>query len=213
MKTIYFVRHGETNANVGDLHGSASDLLTEKGHEQAKFIAERCTKLPLEALIVSPFERTKQTAHYITERTGLVSEECDLFIENRFVTKYESRPRLEEGEAKQALDLITKNWGTPGYHVGDEKNFEELISRTNKALAFLAARKEEHVAVVTHGAFLRNMIGVAMCGELFTPEISNVFYRSLRVMENTALSVFTFDETKQENQWSLKIWNDHAHLG
>ena len=71
MKTIYFVRHGESTANIGfpTYQGEASDL-TEKGIEQAKFIAMRCKKLRVDALLASTANRAKQTAEYIGKEIG-----------------------------------------------------------------------------------------------------------------------------------------------
>lgn len=211
MKYFYFVRHGESESNVGDFHSGSSTPLTQKGREQAQAIAERCASLPLEALIVSTYIRTKQTAEYIIAKTGLKPEESNLFTENRFISAFEGKLR-EDPESQAALKLVMENWGKPGFHVADEENFDDIRVRAAAALEFLANRKEQHVGIVSHGGFLRNVVGQALFAEQFDARVSNIFYHSLHVMENTALTVMTYDEENAAYPWRLVVWNDQAHL-
>src|SRR6202012_399994 len=70
MKRIYLVRHGESRANVRgtkNFEGGESPL-TEKGVEQARFIAERASKIPVELLVASDMKRAQDTAGAIVER-------------------------------------------------------------------------------------------------------------------------------------------------
>jgi probable phosphoglycerate mutase len=210
MKRIYFVRHGQTAINALPLtHSSPENPLNEKGHAQAEFIAERCSKLPIEALISSPYERARQTAGHIKEKTGLTPVESDLFGECRFISSYFDKTRTEESEA--ALAEIIAHWGED-FHVADEENFADIFMRARKALDFLVARPEQNIGVVTHGLFLRQLVGVGLFGENYTPEISNVFLKSLDTI-NTGLTVMQYDENNSKHPWMLWVWNDHAHLG
>ena len=72
MKTVYFVRHGESEANTGEapVFQGPTSLLTEKGKEQARFIAKRVSKLSFDAIISSPAVRTIATADAIREEVG-----------------------------------------------------------------------------------------------------------------------------------------------
>lgn len=212
MKTIYFVRHGESEANVGMFHGKSTTPLTQKGHEQGRFIGERCAALPLQALITSTYVRTTETAAYISEKTKLIPQESDLFVENGFVSELWDAPRSDP-RSVHASKMIADNWGVPGYRFADEETFADIVGRVDKALDLLSKRPEEHIGVVTHGGFLRNIAGRAMFGEGFTPQVSDVFFRTLQVMENTALTILTYDEQRGEKPWKLVVWNDHAHLG
>src|SRR5690348_4865955 len=62
MQTIWFIRHGESEGNVGvRTIDPASIQLTTKGQEQARQVAQAFHEAP--ALIVtSPYMRAKQTA-------------------------------------------------------------------------------------------------------------------------------------------------------
>jgi broad specificity phosphatase PhoE len=121
MKRIYFVRHGESEANVSDNHSGPLTPLTPRGHEQAAFIAERCSRLHLDTLITSTYVRAMQTAKYIAEKTGLNPIESDLFVENRFVSASFGKPRSTP-ELIEAMQKIVDHWGAPGYHAADEEN-------------------------------------------------------------------------------------------
>ena len=83
MKTVYLVRHGESSANVGatKYFEGAESPLTEKGTEQARYIAERCTKLPIDLLVASTVKRAQQTASAISERINKPITSSELFVE------------------------------------------------------------------------------------------------------------------------------------
>ena len=61
-KIVYFVRHGESEANITPVYQPLGSPLSDKGRQQAKLIAERIAKVSFEALVVSPLFRAKETA-------------------------------------------------------------------------------------------------------------------------------------------------------
>lgn len=69
MTTFYFVRHGQTTANATGLkQGTINDErthLTEKGHAQAAHLAEQFDVSTMDALFVSPLDRTQETAAHL----------------------------------------------------------------------------------------------------------------------------------------------------
>src|SRR3990167_5638789 len=69
MKTIYIVRHGESHINVSPtwIDDDSPDL-TELGSEQARAIAERVSKLPIEVMITSTMRRTIATEEIIGDK-------------------------------------------------------------------------------------------------------------------------------------------------
>lgn len=210
MKKIYFVRHGETEVNATQLtHSSPTNPLSEKGRQQAEFIATRMSKLPLEALITSIFTRAKETAEAISKKTGLPAEPSELFGEALFISKYWDQPRTPE--SLLAYKNIYAHWGVPGYHEGNEENFEEVIERADKALSFLAQRPETHIGVVTHGLFLKTLLARALFGKDVTPKEQTAFAVGL-LTQNTGLTIMNYTP-EGETLWQLWTWNDHAHLG
>src|SRR5687768_8896663 len=87
-KTIYFIRHGEAEANAqGLLAGTRNDSpLTDRGRAQAKDAAELVAKLPIEVMIVSPLSRAQETASIIAEAIGYTGPTVTepLFMERDF---------------------------------------------------------------------------------------------------------------------------------
>jgi broad specificity phosphatase PhoE len=210
MKKIYFVRHGESEGNAGPIRQSAETPLTETGRRQAEFIAKRCAKLPIEAVISSTMVRARETSARISKELFLPVEHSDLFMERRKASIVVGKPK-DDPETIAIEKVQKENFHTPGYRHSDEESFEDLVTRTKAALNYLASRPEENILVVTHGYFLRMIVAYVTLGEkLSTKEMerfADVFH-----MENTGLSIIGHNE-KKDNPWWLWVWNDHAHLG
>lgn len=86
MPTVLLVRHGRTQANAtGVLAGwTPGVVLDEKGRQQAADLARRLSHVPLAGAVVSPLERTRETAEILlADRDGIVRHddarvgECD----------------------------------------------------------------------------------------------------------------------------------------
>ncbi|GHU10012.1 hypothetical protein FACS1894185_0360 [Betaproteobacteria bacterium] len=70
MRTITFIRHGQSNANAGGVTQENHAIqLTALGLHQAEQIA-RLLPAHVPEILVSPFERTRATARPYCERTG-----------------------------------------------------------------------------------------------------------------------------------------------
>ena len=70
--TIYLVRHGETYDNARQvMQGQVQGDLNERGREQARQVAQRLAKEPVDVVIASDLRRAIQTAEYIAAEHGL----------------------------------------------------------------------------------------------------------------------------------------------
>ena len=80
---LYFVRHGESEANVLQVYSNNSHLhpLTEKGRGQAHALAESLQGLPLSKIYYSPVLRATQTAAILASELQLPSEMADALRE------------------------------------------------------------------------------------------------------------------------------------
>jgi ribonuclease H / adenosylcobalamin/alpha-ribazole phosphatase len=211
-KVVYFVRHGQSNDNAAPVFQSPESPLSDKGREQARSIAERVSKISFEALIASPFERAKETAEVIAKTTGRELEYSDLFVERMKPASINGKSH-EDREADALWREWRKSLYTPGMRVADGENFDDIISRADRALAFLKDRAEKSMVVVTHGYFLRTMIARVLLGELLSAEALRRF-QHMSSMENTGLTVLRYHGTSEEDSsWRLWVYNDHAHLG
>ncbi len=211
-KIVYFIRHGQSEDNVTPVFQSPNSPLNEKGQKQAGSIAERISKLSFDALIASPFQRAKQTAETITKVTGKEAEYSELFVE-RIKPTYVNGKSHEDQKASSLWRDWEKSLYTPGVRVEDGENFDDLLSRADKALAFLKDHKERSLVVVTHGYFLKTIVARVLLGDLLSGEAFKRFQR-VASMENTGLTVLRFQSGFEEDPtWRLWIYNDHAHLG
>lgn len=210
-KKIYFVRHGQIDANVRKIHSDETFPLTEQGHAQAKFIAQRAAKLPIEAVVSSTMVRSRETAEHIAEALGLVPEYSDLFVESHGIGTFVGRS-IDDAEAMHGYAQLHEHYGTPGWRYLDEETFEDHTRRAKRALEYLADMKAEHVLVVTHGLFLSILAAHVLCALEPTPAEIKRITGSMQ-MENTGISIFRYKNDGSDNPWHIWVWNDHTHLG
>lgn len=72
-RTLYFVRHAESEANLEQRLASQMDVeLSDRGHRQAEALARRLSdRVDLDGIVSSPLRRAQQTAHAFSSRYGL----------------------------------------------------------------------------------------------------------------------------------------------
>ena len=219
MKTVYFVRHGESEANVGHpvFQGEESDL-TPRGEEQARFIADRAKNLQFEALISSRALRARKTADYISQATGVKHEPVEIFSERKLPSRFVGIP-VDDEDVRPKFEAWEKSLYEPDVRVEDGENFSDITKRAGGALAYLEKRSESYILVVTHGFFLRTIIARVLFGEKVTPDELKKIIATFRTA-NTGLTLMQFGvgDSREawgipKNPWIIRVWNDHAHLG
>jgi len=210
MKEIYLVRHGESEGNAGTHYQNESTPLTERGREQAAFMAKRASKLNLDAILASTMLRAQQTATIIAEEVNFPFDSSDLFVERRRPSEQINQPKDDPMVMHAELEIM-KSSGVSGMRFSDEENFDDLNNRSAAALTFLENYPGKKILVVTHGVFLRNIAAQIIFGEKLTGEDCGHILDSF-IASNTGLTVLQFDP-QATKRWRLLTWNDHAHLG
>jgi broad specificity phosphatase PhoE len=87
---LYFIRHGESESNYGELITGQQDIaLTERGREQAREAGKTIVAegIHFDDIISSPLMRARDTAKLIAEQIGYPEEQIhiiDLLIERSF---------------------------------------------------------------------------------------------------------------------------------
>ena len=212
MKTVYLVRHGQTDANIYEYAQGAEEPLNDTGWRQAYAVAERAQNLNFEVIISSDMKRAVQTAHAIAEATKrqvitepLLREVCYPEDLNGYDESGDKAARKEQFRKE-----LLENLDNPDWHAYGVENQVALVARAQQVLQFLEEREEEKLLIVSHGNFLKTLVGHIIMG---ISEVSGSqgfrFRRSLK-LDNTGLSTITFDE--EERRWSLYQWNDRAHF-
>ena len=113
MKSIYFVRHGETVWNVENkICGSTDIELTEYGHQQAVETGKKILEAGIQAdeILYSPLVRAAETARHISEITGIPARVEPRLKEQNF-GKWESTARDGEEFKKAKEDFCSRYEG------------------------------------------------------------------------------------------------------
>ena len=113
---IYLVRHGESEANAQQVKQGTGGNLSTQGKQQAKFLAERLSRISLENIISSPVLRTKQTADIINKKLNLPLTYSPLFVERKTPTELIGKP-LQSPEVTNAMQKMYDNYS-------DNENFD-----------------------------------------------------------------------------------------
>jgi broad specificity phosphatase PhoE len=148
MKTIYFVRHGESKANFDGLGsgGKVDTPLTQKGRDQAKKTGRDLKGKGIELIICSSLSRTGDTAAIIAKEIGYDPEKIiknDYFIE-RDVGIYANKPD-DEYQAHALADTLHESVETS----------KVMHQRVSKGLEWLKTLDEQTILIVSHGGVSR----------------------------------------------------------
>ncbi len=199
-KTIYFVRHGETDFNrMGIVQGSGVDSdLNETGRQQANAFYQSYQDLPLDLIITSSLKRTYQTIQpFLASRIPMLK---DARINEINWGDHEGK-KSEPWMIKAYQEMIAE-WGRDNFsaRLSNGESAAELADRLQRFLDDLVQRSENHILVCTHGRTLRCM----MC---------LVKGQHLREMEsyrhsNTGL----FKVQWAAGQFEVELENDTRHL-
>ncbi len=143
---IYVLRHGQTDYNVKNIYQGQSDIpLNEIGVEQAKEVAQKFTNIDIDAILVSPLIRTKQTAQYVNEivRAQIIIE--PLLIERSF-GDMEGHHNREDCNIQMLSDYDAN------YNIYNVEPIKDLFKRTYTCMNSIIERfKNKNVILVTHG--------------------------------------------------------------
>ena len=157
---VFFIRHGLTDWNIEKRFQGTFDIpLNSAGIHQAETAALRCKELKLERIYHSSLARAAQTAQIIAEtanvplvpHTGFNEVNLGLF---QGLNHQEARERYPAEYAQYFSDRIH---GVP-------PKGESLYQVQQRALKALSSIEEdakgcERIAVVSHGALLKALLG------------------------------------------------------
>ena len=177
MKTIYFVRHGQTLLNqFRRMQGWVDSPLTQKGESQAKATGEKLADVHFDLAISSDMMRAIHTLDIILTNkhaSGGVSREVSLDVREIYFGSFEGIDSIQTwnmiggplGHRNQE-DLI-EEYGLlkmrDFMHAADPFHKAEtsahLESRINSAVEHIQSELTDgqNALVVSHGTFLRNL--------------------------------------------------------
>ncbi len=207
-KHIYLVRHGRSRANETRIVEGGESPLVEAGRNQAEIVAERFKDIPIELVLSSHFVRAQDTGRKIAENKNLPFEVVGMAFESEISTKVHGL-HYEDPLVKDAIENRNKSWINNIPEEGEE-SFEVALKRVMDLSAVLENRSEKHIAVTSHGFFLKLFVAHHILGKYLTAESFLCGMNASMRSTNTGLTYFTLDT---ESKWTLRSWNDSAHLG
>ena len=159
--TVYFVRHGTTTTTGKVLPGRAKGLhLSNEGQKQAEAVAQRLAALQkVDALYVSPLERTRETAAPIARARGVkaIAErgllECD----------FGDWTGAELKELSKRPEWKTVQQYPSGFRFPNGESFREMQTRITTTVASLCARHAgDTIVCVSHADPIKAAVADAL---------------------------------------------------
>ena len=153
MKTLYLVRHGETDHNAeGRAMGQMDTPLNARGHEQARQTADFLRRFPIGRIVSSDLGRAMSTAQPLAEALRLAVEPDTRLRELSF--------GILEGRTVAECELIdpaaVARWRSGDFDAalpGGESR-RSLMERTRALLDEITAGTHAHIALFSHGGTL-----------------------------------------------------------
>lgn len=206
-KKVYFVRHGETEGNLGQYYQTSETPLTEAGHQGAQAVAERFTHIDINIIIASPFMRAQQTAAHISKALDIPVITSEYFHEVKNAVHIRG-VRFGTEEAEKYNTERTANFLNPKWCPEGAENYFDVSKRIECGIKILEENEYENIVVVSHGHFLRSFIARLLLDKHDEPKTNRIISESLITMSNVGITEFVYKEDK----WRLFTWNDHAHF-
>ena len=156
---LYFVRHGESEANTRHVISNRESPfgLTERGQDQARALAEKLKDVPFRAIFCSPVLRARQTADILSQA---------------FQIPYQVTEALREydcGILEERADEESWKWHRHYYeewtlrhnYLNKPEGGECFIDIQNRFLPFIESLKEsgaDYVLLIGHGGLFNLML-------------------------------------------------------
>ncbi|MEO6761410.1 MAG: histidine phosphatase family protein [Candidatus Saccharimonadales bacterium] len=146
MKQLYFVRHGESEANLQRVFAGQMDTpLTNKGRTEARTASESLKNQHFDLIVSSPLVRAHETAQIIAHKIGYSMG--SIIVSDIFKEHYIG-------------DLAGKSWDEYDEfdsRISNMESYDDLQERAKKGLKFLESRPEDTILLVGHGSFVRHL--------------------------------------------------------
>ena len=164
---VFLIRHGESTANLGAIVGGPESPLTDKGRNDARKAGEELKGFNLNSpvLVVSPFTRTRQTAHHVMQAIGhrkpdyvdpaVQERDFGPNLTGKDASKLQHQPDYfiphPDSTRRKQMRILNPHWKPEGG--------ESLHDVKTRAGGFISDVIEKHpdrdIVVVSHGHTIR----------------------------------------------------------
>ncbi|NLV35138.1 MAG: histidine phosphatase family protein [Clostridiaceae bacterium] len=203
MKTrLIFVRHAEAEGNRSrHFHGWTDSPITERGHLQAKRVAEALSDVDVDIIYSSSLKRTMQTASYIARVKKLPVTQTDQLKE----INGGDWEGLTWTELERRWPEAYNTWeNSPHEHqMPNGESMEEFQRRVlDEVMLIIGKNIGKNICIVTHGTAIRALICHFRACTL--DEMINVAW-----CDNTAITIIDYED----GVFSTVVEGDASHLG
>jgi probable phosphoglycerate mutase len=203
QKTIYLIRHGETDYNRrGIVQGSGVDAdLNDMGRAQAMAFFQAYQHVPFRKIYTSTLKRTVQTVESFIE-LGIPYEQLSGLNEISWGIMEGKVPGNMDNAYYQAL-MEAWSSGNTALPTDNGESPDQVMARQKPAIEHILSRTdEEPILIAMHGRAIRILL-------------SWMVKRSLSAMDefehsNVCLYKLRYDYDRQE--FTIELANDTSHL-
>ncbi len=201
MTTIYFVRHGQSEANLTKCFAGHLDLpLTDLGRQQAECTADFLADKPLSAVYSSDLARAYDTAVTVADRHGLTVK-TDRELREILAGEWEGRSFDELNERDVAYRHWVEDIGTAACTNGE--SVAQMYTRVRGAVERIVAKHpNESVCVVCHATPIRALTCV----------LSGVLLARMRTVPWASNASVTVAEFSSPQEGRIVAADLHEHL-
>lgn len=201
------IRHGESESNttgVVNAKRETNNPLTEKGIEQAKEEAQKLKDLNIDLLLVSPFQRTQETAQIIKEELGLSDDQ--VITEERLKERnpgdsWEGK-LWHDAHEQEEQERQGSFWN---FKLEDSaESVSEIYTRAMSLMFELEEKyKDKNIVIVTHGGVLKTlMFGMRHRGDA---KYAHSFFNETTLPSNAELIELDFTIFPHNEQFEIDL--------
>lgn len=198
MTEFYFIRHGETTANVLGLKQGMIDneetFLNNNGKQQAREFREKFDLKIADRFIISPMKRVQQTTEILNVELQLPVSVDDRLREISYGSwdgKSNKELRSKYPDVfDQSLNDVTGDYVK---YAKDGETFEEVVQRVGDFLAETSQEyPEDKFIVISHGFTIKAaVINVLGLKDMMTiPEPENLRVNLIRIVDRHAYLIY-----------------------
>ena len=164
---VFLIRHGQSTANVGATVGGPESPLTDQGRNEARVAGEilKSHNLNNPVIVVSPFTRTRQTAHHVMQALGKsMPDYVEPAVQERdfgpdWTGKDASKMQHEpdyfmahpESTRRRKMRILNPNWRPSG-----GESLADVRHRAGSSIdSLIKKHPNQDIVVISHGHTIR----------------------------------------------------------
>lgn len=197
---LYFIRHGESEANLGRVFAGHYDVpLTERGRQQAEATAEFLSNVPITAVYASDLSRAFETGRTVAERLQVPLHSTENLREIA-AGEWEAQP-FSALEAQPAYQVWLETIGLA--HPPNGESVAQLQQRIRRAVEDIVSRHPcQAICIATHATSIRVM-------ECLWRDIPLEEMHTVPWVKNASVTVAEYDASGQGHLLERDV---HEHL-